>query len=83
MARSIASLTTLPAWQALEAHYPKVRELHLRMLFAATPKRGDRRTAQAVDIYFDHSKYRITDETLRFLLQLTEESKQTFMIAPS
>jgi len=83
MATDVAPLKALAGWTALEAHYPKVRELHLRKLFAATPKRGDRMTAQAVDIYFDHSKYRITDETLRFLLQLTEESKQTFMIAPS
>ena len=83
MATSVARLKALAGWKALEANYPKVRELQLRKLFAAAPKRGDRMTAQAVDIYFDHSKYRITDETLRFLLQLTEESKQTFMIAPS
>lgn len=45
MAENIAPLTTLPAWQALEAHYPKVRELHLRTLFADDPKRGERMTA--------------------------------------
>jgi glucose-6-phosphate isomerase len=74
MATSIAPLTTLAAWQALEAHYPKVRELHLRKLFADDPKRGERMTAEAVGIYFDYSKHRITDETLRLLLQLAEES---------
>jgi glucose-6-phosphate isomerase len=74
MTPSIAPLTTLPAWQALEAHYPKVRELHLRKLFADDPKRWERMTAEAVGIYFDYSKHRITDETLRLLLQLTEES---------
>ena len=73
MATSIAPLTTLAAWQALEAHYPKVRELHLRNLFADDPKRGERMTVEAVGIYFDYSKHRITDETLRLLLQLTEE----------
>ncbi len=67
-------LTTLAAWQALEAHYSKVRELHLRKLFADDPKRGERMTVEAVGIYFDYSKHRITDETLSLLLQLTEES---------
>src|ERR1017187_2217445 len=71
---SIAPLTTLPAWQALETHYSKVRELHLRKLFADDAKRGERMTAAAVGIYLDYSKHRITDETLRLLLQLAEES---------
>jgi glucose-6-phosphate isomerase len=70
----IPQLTKLAAWQALEAHYSKVRELHLRKLFADDPKRGERMTAEAVGIYFDYSKHRITDETLKLLLQLTEES---------
>jgi glucose-6-phosphate isomerase len=74
MATSIAPLTKLAAWQALEAHYPKVRELHLRKLFADDPKRGERMTAEAVGIYFDYSKHRITDETLGLLLRLAEES---------
>jgi glucose-6-phosphate isomerase len=74
MATSIAPLTTLAAWQALEAHYPKVRGLHLRKLFADDPKRGERMTAEAVGIYVDYSKHRITDETLRLLLQLAEDS---------
>ncbi len=74
MATGIAPITTLPAWQALDAHYRNVRGLHLRKLFADDPKRGERMTAEAVGIYFDYSKHRITDETLRLLLQLTEES---------
>jgi glucose-6-phosphate isomerase len=74
MAKNISPLTTLAAWQALEAHSLKVRELHLRKLFADDPKRGERMTVEAVGIYFDYSKHRITDETLRLLLQLTEES---------
>ena len=74
METSIAPLTTLPAWQALETHYSKVRELHLRKLFADDAKRGERMTAEAVGIYFDYSKHRVTDETLRLLLQLAEES---------
>jgi len=71
---SIAPLTTLAAWQALENHYTKVRELHLRKLFADDPTRGERMTVEAVGIYFDYSKHRVTDETLRLLLQLAEES---------
>ena len=67
-------LTTLAAWQALKAHYRRIRKLHLRKLFADDPKRGERMAAEAVGIYFDYSKHRITDETLRLLLQLTEES---------
>ena len=74
MKTTIPALTKLAAWQALEAHYLKARELHLRKLFADDPTRGERMTAEAVGIYFDYSKHRITDETLRLLLQLAEES---------
>src|SRR6516162_1460690 len=62
------------AWRALEAHHKKVRELHLRKLFADDPTRGERMTAEAVGIYLDYSKNRITDETLKRLVQLAEES---------
>ena len=73
-ANNIAPLTSLAAWQALKAHYRRIRKLHLRKLFADDPKRGERMTAEAVGIYLDYSKHRITDETLRLLLQLAEES---------
>ncbi|MEH1922994.1 hypothetical protein [Nostoc sp.] len=71
---TIIPLTQRVAWQALEAHYPKVQELHLRQLFADDPTRGERMTAEAIGIYFDYSKHRITDETLTLLLQLAAES---------
>jgi glucose-6-phosphate isomerase len=74
MAATIAPLTQRPAWKALEAHYQKIRELHLRGLFAEDPQRGVRLTAEAVGIYLDYSKNRITNETVRLLLQLAEES---------
>ena len=74
METGIPPLTKLAAWQALEAHYPKVRELDLRKLFADDAKRGERMTAEAVGIYFDYSKHRITEETVTLLLQLAEES---------
>jgi glucose-6-phosphate isomerase len=73
MTAGTQSLTSRPAWKALETHYRKVRELHLRNLFADDPKRGERMTAEAVGIYLDYSKNRITEETLKLLLQLAEE----------
>ena len=73
MAASGASLTQRPAWKALAAHFQQVRGLHLRQLFADDPKRGERLTAEAVGIFLDYSKNRVTDETLRLLLQLAQE----------
>jgi glucose-6-phosphate isomerase len=74
MTKHIIPATNIAAWHALEAHYLKVRELHLRKLFADDAKRGERMKAEAIGIYFDYSKHRITDETLGLLLQLAEES---------
>lgn len=70
----IAPLTKRKAWKALAAHYKKVRPLHLRELFADDPERGERLTVEAVGIYLDYSKNRITDETLTLLIQLAEQS---------
>lgn len=74
MTTNVSPLTQRAAWQALAAHYPKVRDLHLRHLFAADPGRGERLTAEAAGIWFDYSKHRVTDETLRLLVRLAEES---------
>ena len=74
MTTGMAPLTERPAWKALEAHYHQVRELHLRKLFGDDPGRGERMTAEAVGFYLDYSKNRITDQTLKLLLQLAEES---------
>ena len=62
------------AWKALQSHYEDVRRLHLRDLFANDPKRGERLTAEAAGIFLDYSKNRITDETLKLLVNLAEES---------
>ena len=62
------------AWKALAAHYAPIRHLHLRRLFAEDAKRGERLTAEAVGLYLDSSKNRITDETLRLLVSLAEQS---------
>jgi len=74
MSTNIKQHTELSAWKALEANYTKVRDLHLRELFATDPKRGERMAAKCVGIYFDYSKHRVTDETLSLLLQLAEQS---------
>ncbi len=67
-------LTARPSWKALQAHYEKVRGLHLRALFADDPQRGERMTVEFAGLYLDYSKNRITDETLGLLRQLAEES---------
>jgi len=68
------SATKGQVWKNLATHFRKVRDLHLRQLFAEDPKRGKRMTAEAVGIFFDYSKNRITDETLELLIQLAKES---------
>ena len=72
--RPLEPLTKRKAWQALQTHYEKVRDLHLRKLFADDPKRGERMTVEAAGIFLDYSKNRVTDETLKLLIQLAEES---------
>jgi glucose-6-phosphate isomerase len=62
------------AWSALASHYNKASKLHLRELFANDPKRGQRMAMEAVGLYLDYSKNRVTGETLKLLLQLAEES---------
>ena len=62
------------AWQALERHYAEISGRHLRDLFAADPGRGERLTAEAAGIYLDYSKNRVTDETMRLLIELAAES---------
>jgi glucose-6-phosphate isomerase len=74
MTAGIPVLSARPAWKALQAHQQQVRELHLRKLFADDPNRGERMTAEAVGLYLDYSKNRITEDTLKLLLQLAEES---------
>jgi glucose-6-phosphate isomerase len=74
MTASRQPLTERPAWKALERHHSQIRELHLRQLFADDPQRGERLAAEAVGLYLDYSKNRITDESLKLLLQLAEES---------
>jgi glucose-6-phosphate isomerase len=61
------------AWLALATHHAAIESTHLRELFAADPGRGTRLTAQAVGLYLDYSKHRVSDETLHLLVQLAQE----------
>ncbi len=74
MTASTKPLTKLPAWKALAAHYKKIQGLQLSNLFADDSKRGQLLTCEAVGLFLDYSKNRITDETIKLLLQLAEES---------
>ncbi len=67
-------LTQRPTWKALEEHYQNIRDLHLRTLFAGDPNRGERFALDAVGIYLDYSKNRVTAETIQLLLELAESS---------
>ena len=78
MATRAESLAKKPAkhsaWDALASHCKMVSKLHLRQLFADDPQRGERMAIEAVGLYLDYSKNRVTDETLKLLLQLAEEA---------
>ena len=79
MAAHVQPRTKRPAakldlWKAIAAHSKTVAKLHLRQLFRDDPKRGERMTVEAVGLYLDYSKNRVTDETVKLLLQLAEES---------
>jgi glucose-6-phosphate isomerase len=70
----IKRLTQRPAWKSLAAHHKQIENLHLRKLFADDSRRGERLTASAAGLFLDYSKNRITEKTLKLLLQLTDES---------
>ncbi|MGD0466919.1 MAG: glucose-6-phosphate isomerase [Terriglobales bacterium] len=77
IARSQAIISPLrerPAWKALRQHHAKIQNLHLRQLFAEDPQRGEHFAFEAVGLYFDYSKNRVTDETIPLLLELAAQS---------
>src|SRR6201993_3511738 len=71
---AVPPLRERKAWQALERHYAEIGQRHLRDLFATDPARGERLSAEAEGICLDYSKNRVTDETMRLLVELAEES---------
>jgi len=68
------SLTDLPAWKALQAHHQQTRDTTLGELFAQDATRGERLTLEAAGLYLDYSKNRVTDDTLKLLVQLAQEA---------
>src|SRR5271168_281230 len=74
-AKAITPLTKRKPWKGLTAHYKKISKIHLRKLFAADPKRGERLTLEAAGMFLDYSKHRINDQTIKLLLQLADESR--------
>ena len=66
-------LTERPTWKALQKHFREIEALHLRALFADDPQRGERMTCEMSGLYLDYSKNRITDETIRLLVNLGNE----------
>ncbi len=71
---STVHLTERTAWKALREHHEQIGGRHLRELFADDPGRGERLVAEGAGLYLDYSKHRITDDTVRLLLQLADES---------
>jgi glucose-6-phosphate isomerase len=72
-APDVLPLKEFPAWKELEEHYQKIRHVHLRSLFADDPHRGERMAVESAGICLDYSKNRVTDETIRLLVNLAEE----------
>ena len=73
-ATQVVPLGERAAWKALQVHFQQIGSKHLRDFFAEDPARGERFTAEADGIFLDFSKNRISDETLKLLVQLAEES---------
>jgi glucose-6-phosphate isomerase len=69
----MTALTETPAWKALSAHHAAIKDIHLRQLFADDPGRAERFAAEGAGLFLDYSKNRITDETVKLLLQLADE----------
>jgi glucose-6-phosphate isomerase len=74
MAEAIAPLRERPAWAELQRHHAQIEPRHLRDLFAEDSERGTRLTAEGAGLYLDFSKNRISDETVRQLVELAEQS---------
>ncbi|MCX7914791.1 MAG: glucose-6-phosphate isomerase, partial [Verrucomicrobiae bacterium] len=66
-------LTERATLRALQEHFRQIERSHLREMFAADPQRGERLRAEALGIYFDYSKQRVTAETMRLLYALADE----------
>jgi glucose-6-phosphate isomerase len=63
-----------PEWQAVADHYEKLKDVHLRDLFAEDSRRGELFTAEAGDLHLDYSKNRVRTDTMELLVALAEAS---------
>ena len=70
MTATISPLTQRKGWKALVTHHRTARKWHLRTLFAKSPKRGERMTAEAAGLFLDYSKNRVTGRTVKLLVEL-------------
>ncbi|WP_318310712.1 glucose-6-phosphate isomerase [Flagellimonas crocea] len=73
MALPIINPTTTEAWKKLQEHYQETKDLHLRELFSKEDNRGKNLSIHWNDFLVDYSKNRVTDETLKLLLELADE----------
>ncbi len=69
----MTALTASRSWQALTEHHTRIKDMHLRELFAGDPGRAERFSTEDAGLFLDYSKNRITDETVRLLLALADE----------
>ena len=72
---TITAIDTTPAWKALLAHHAKVKDVHLRDLFAKDPDRATRMTAEGAGLFLDYSKHRATGETIALLLDVARAAE--------
>ena len=77
MATTVTPLTELPAWKALSAHYEQIKPIHLKQLFAEDAGRAEKFTLEAAGIFLDYSKNRVTEETVKLLLELAEQKTRS------
>jgi glucose-6-phosphate isomerase len=63
-----------PEWDALARNYTKLRDVHLRELFAEDPRRAEEMTVEGADLVLDYSKNRLTPETVGLLVALAERA---------
>ncbi len=67
------SRTGLPAWKALEAHAAELAPRHLRQLLSeGGASRYESLSVTALDVLYDFSRQRLTDETLGLLADLAQ-----------
>ncbi len=71
---NLTPLRQLPAYAALQSHFHSIKQTHMRELFKQDPRRGQSLSTEALGLYFDYSKHRVTSETIRLLLELADQS---------